>query len=118
MPICRNLPKKQVMEYHIHIVLEGKTIQIDGLPEQAGKVELSETCRKGLQMIFSLIESRERGVECVCVGGICFMMDRPVIAAFDIWVQLENDGYFLPMGVAAKLFSENGIPYYHSPYLS
>ena len=106
------------MEYHVHIVIDGKSIQVEGLPPQAGDVELSETCQKGLQMIFSLIESRVRGVECVCVGGICFTGDKPRLAAFDIWVQLEQDGYFLPMGVAAKLFSENGIPYYHSPYLS
>ena len=106
------------MEYHIHIILEGKTIQIDGMPQRAGAIELPESYRQGLQMIYALIEARVRDVECVCIGGICFMGDKPCIAAFDIWIQQEQDGYFLPMAVAAKLFSENGIPYYHSPFLS
>jgi hypothetical protein len=40
------------------------------------------------------------------------------VCAFDIWVQAGEEGCFLPMDTAAKLFCQNGIPYFHSPLMS
>ena len=106
------------MEHHIHILCDGNAVHTDGLPGGPDSVRLPDYCVRGIQMIWSLVESRIQGADTVCIGGILFDGDRPAVAAFDIWVQTGEEGFFLPMAVAAKLFSENGIPYYHSPFMS
>ena len=98
------------------MILDGKTIQLDGVPEVKGASALPEYFISGLNMIFSIIEAKVSNLKCVSVGGIYFARDKPLIAAIDIWVQTKKKGYFMPMKEAATLFSENGIPYYHSPF--
>jgi len=106
------------MEHHIHIICDGKTIQIDGLPESLSEKNLPDYYVRGLQMIYSFIEARIRSVSCVCISGIWFCGSIPAVAAFDIWLQAGEDGFFLPMSTAARLFSDNGIPYFHTPFMS
>ncbi|MBR4735131.1 MAG: hypothetical protein IK052_03485 [Bacteroidales bacterium] len=106
------------MEYHIHIVCDGDSVHIDGLPGGPDSLKLPDSIVRGVTMIWDLVESRVREADCICIGGIGYTGDTLTIAAFDIWVQAGEEGYFLPMDISAKLFSENGIPYFHSPFMS
>ena len=108
----------EIMEYHIHIVCDGQSVHIDGFPGGPDSIKLPDTILKGINMIWALVEARVRDAECICISGIGYTGETPVVAAFDIWVQVGDEGYFLPMDVSARLFSENGIPYYHSPFMS
>lgn len=108
----------EVMEYHIHIICDGQSVHIDGLPGGPDSITLPDSILRGINMIWALVEARVHDAECICIGGIGYTGETPVVAAFDIWVQLGEEGYYLPMDVSAKLFSENGIPYFHSPFMS
>ena len=99
------------MEYHIHIICDGESVRIDGLPGGPDSVKLPDSIIRGIHMIWDLVEARARGLDCICIGGIGFTGDNLAVAAYDIWVQVGEEGYFLPMDVSARLFSENGIPY-------
>ena len=106
------------MEYHIHIICDGQSVNIDGLPGGPDSITLPDSILRGINMIWALVEARVHDAECICIGGIGYTGENPVVAAFDIWVQIGEEGYYLPMDVSAKLFSENGIPYFHSPFMS
>jgi hypothetical protein len=117
--IGRNFTENfEVMEYHIHIICDGESVHIDGLPGGPDSAKLPDGIVRGFNMIWALVEARVHDAECICIGGIGYTGETPVVAAFDIWVQLGEEGYYLPMDVSAKLFSENGIPYFHSPFMS
>jgi hypothetical protein len=106
------------MEYHIHIVCDGQSVHFDGLPGGPDSLKLPESIVRGVQMIWSLVEARVHTADCICIGGIAYTGQQPAIAAFDIWIQAGEEGVFLPMDTSAKLFSQNGIPYFHSPFMS
>ncbi|MBR1887390.1 MAG: hypothetical protein IJ813_02865 [Bacteroidales bacterium] len=106
------------MEHHIHIVADGKSVRVDGIPEYCGPFKLPENIVRGIEMIWALVESRVRTATCICIGAIGYTGDPPAVCAFDIWVQAGEEGCFLPMDTAAKLFCQNGIPYFHSPLMS
>lgn len=117
--IGRNFTENfEVMEYHIHIISDGQSVHIDGLPGGPDSITLPDSILSGINMIWALAEARVHDAECICIGGIGYTGETPVVAAFDIWVQLGEEGYYLPMDVSARLFSENGIPYFHSPFMS
>ncbi len=107
-----------VMEHHIHIICSGASVRIDGLPGGQDSLKLPEPILRGIQMIWSLVEARVENADCICIGGIGYTGMNPAICAFDIWVQAGENGCYLPMDVAAKLFCQNGIPYFHSPFMS
>ena len=106
------------MEYHIHIVCDAESVHIDGLPGGPDSMTIPENIVRGINMIWELVNARIKDADCVCVSGIGYTGEKLVIAAFDIWVQTLDEGYYLPMDISAKLFSENGIPYFHSPFMS
>lgn len=112
------LAKKFVMEYHIHIVCDGQSVHIDGLPDGPDSLALPDYILQGIRMIWSLVKSRVKNADCICIGGIGYTGSTPALAAFDIWIQSGEEGCFLPMDLSARLFSQNGIPYYHSPFMS
>ena len=106
------------MEYHIHIICDGESVHIDGLPGGPGSVKIPENLVRSVQMVWSLVESRVHDADCICIGGIGYTGDNLLVSAFDIWVQAGEEGFFLPMDLSARLFSQNGIPYFHSPFMS
>ena len=106
------------MEYHIHIICDGQSVHIDGLPGGPDSAKLPDGIVRGFNMIWALVEARVGDAECICIGGIGYTGDVTAVAAFDIWVQTGDEGYYLPVDVSARLFSENGIPYFHSPFMS
>lgn len=108
----------EVMEYHIHIICDGESVHIDGLPGGPDSAKLPDTVLRGLNMIWALVEARVHDAECICISGIGYTGGILQVAAFDIWVQTGEEGFFLPMDVSARLFCENGIPYFHSPFMS
>ena len=106
------------MEYHIHIICDGQSVHIDGLPGGPDSAKLPDGIVRGFNMIWALVEARVHDAECICIGGIGYTGDVTAVAAFDIWVQVGEEGYYLPIDVSARLFCENGIPYFHSPFMS
>ena len=117
--IGRNFTENfEIMEYHIHIICDGQSVHIDGLPGGPDSITLPDTILRGINMIWALVEARVGDAECICIGGIGYTGDVTAVAAFDIWVQTGDEGYYLPVDVSARLFSENGIPYFHSPFMS
>ena len=117
--IGRNFTENfEVMEYHIHIICDGQSVHIDGLPGGPDSITLPDSILRGINMIWALVEARVGDAECICIGGIGYTGDVTAVAAFDIWVQTGEEGFFIPMDVSARLFSENGIPYFHSPFMS
>ena len=96
-------------EEHVHFYCDGITLYTDGLCEEAVPARLKEA----LCNIFCLLESRLPTLESICVSGVFFLGNEPGFCAVDIWLQTEEEGFYLPMLSAASLFSDNGIPYYH-----
>ena len=106
------------MEYHIHIICDGQSVHIDGLPGGPDSITLPDSILRGIIIFWALVEARVGAAECLCTGGLGYTRDVTAVAAFDIWVQTGDEGYYLPVDVSARLFSENGIPYFHSPFMS
>ena len=66
--------------------------------------------------IFNLLESMLPALSCIGLMGVWFdEEDENPLVVFSIWVQQENEGFYLQMGTAATLLRENGIPYFHRP---
>ncbi len=117
--IGRNFTENfEVMEYHIHIICDGESVHIDGLPGGPDSAKLPDGIVRGFNMIWALVEAMAHDAECICISGIGYTGGILQVAAFDIWVQTGEEGFFIPMDVSARLFCENGIPYFHSPFMS
>ena len=105
-------------EAHVRLYYDGDSYHLDGLPAGHESVELPETCRRGMSAIFSLLESMVPGLSCISVSGIWFHRQSPdPFVAYDIWLQQDTEGFYLPMASSASLFRENGIPYFHKPLI-
>lgn len=105
-------------EAHVRLHYDGETVHLDGLPAGPDSVSLPELYRRGVQALFNLLESMVPDITCVSLLGIWFAQQpsAPFIA-FDIWIQRDSEGFYLPMSSSASLFRENGIPYFHKPSL-
>jgi len=109
------LPLFPVDEYHVHLVDDGLSLHIDGLPSGPETALPPEVVRRGIRTIFNLLESRIRGLTCICLEATWI---RGRFRAYSIWAQLSDEGFFLPMSTAANLFRECGLPFYQPSFLS
>ncbi len=104
------------MEYRIRIIADGIAVNVEGINFSC---PVPDSMVSGLQMIFSLMGTSIRDLSFIAVSAILFKEGRhSQICAFDIWAQAGEEGFYLPMALCAKLFSQNGIPYYHCPFMS
>lgn len=101
-------------EAHVRLGFNGRQLQLEDLPE-ASVQQLPEYYLSGLNMIYHFLAQEFPSLESIRVGGIWDAEQRPQFTAFDLWVQTQEGGLYLPMQTAAALFSHNGIPYYHRP---
>lgn len=105
-------------EAHVRLHYDGDTFHMDGLPDGYESVELPEHYRRGLSAIFNLLESMAPNLTCLSVLGIWFHQQASdPFVAFDLWLQQDTEGFYLPMASSASLFRENGIPYFHKPLI-
>ena len=105
-------------EAHVRLHYDGETFHLDGLPAGQDPVELPEHYRRGMSAIFHLLESMAPNLTCISVMGVWFHREEPdPLVAFAIWLQLDSEGFYLPMASSASLFRENGIPYFHKPLI-
>lgn len=103
-------------EAHVRLLFDGDTYHLDGMPAGQQAAGLPEHYRRGLSAVYGLLENMVPGLSCICVAGIWFhRQEKDPLVAFDIWLQMESEGFYLPMASAASLFRENGIPYFHKP---
>ena len=105
-------------EAHVRLFYDGESFHLDGLPAGAEAVELPEHYRRGMSAIFNLLESMAPNLSCISVMGVWFNQQaQDPFVAFDIWLQQDAEGFYLPMASSASLFRENGIPYFHKPLI-
>lgn len=105
-------------EAHVRLSYDGETFHLDGLAEGPDTVILPELYQRGIRALYSLLETMVPHLSCISISGI-WLLQQPSqpFEAFDIWVQQQEEGSYLPMDTASSLFSENGIPYYHRPLI-
>ena len=100
-------------EAHVRLTCDGLTLHSDGLPDGPDSLPLPKTLCSGLCQIYFLLERMLPSLSCISVSGIWDTQGAVPFRAFDIWLQTEEGGFYLPMASATCLFSDNGIPYYH-----
>ena len=104
-------------EAHVRLHYDGDTFHLDGLPEGCEPEQLPEAFRRGMSAIYNLLETMAPGLSCISVLGVWFHREPDSLVAFALWLQLETEGFYLPMATSASLFRENGIPYFHKPLI-
>ena len=105
-------------EAHVRLYYDGETFHLDGLPAGSESVELPEIYRRGAQAIFHLLERMAPDLSCISLMGVWFHgQEQYPFVAFAIWLQQDDEGFYLPMASSASLFRENGIPYFHKPLI-
>ena len=105
-------------EDHVRLSFDGEAFQLEGLAEGPDTVILPELYERGIRALYNLLESRVPQLRRICISGIWFFRQpSQPFEAFDIWLQPQDEGFYLPMATSASLFRENGIPYYHKPYV-
>ena len=103
-------------EAHVRLSYDGESIHIDGLPEGPDTLILPELYHRGIRAVYNLLESMAPQISCISISGIWFSQQPSApFEAFDIWLQQQDEGFYLPMATASTLFRDNGIPYYHKP---
>lgn len=102
-------------EAHVCLLCNGVSLEAQDLPEQTLASRLPASYRAGLCMIFHVLAQEFPSLQSIRVGGIWEAQAGPVFIAFDLWVQTDAGGLYLPMETAAMFFAHNGIPYYHRP---
>ena len=105
-------PIYPVAESHVSLTCNGISLHIDSLSPLPEASPLNSLYKSGIFMIFSLLESMVPGISCISVEGTWHSGEEFPFCAYSIWVQQEEDGFFLPMQTAAALFQNNGLPYY------
>ena len=107
-----------INEVHVRLYYDGEVFHLDGMPEGREEEELPEYYKRGVRSIFNLLESMLPALSCIGLMGVWFgEEDENPLVVFSIWVQQENEGFYLQMGTAATLLRENGIPYFHKPII-
>ncbi len=109
----RNLYLYPVGETHMKLYYNGRELDWEGLPTDAGL--FSPLYQRGIMMIYSLLEGRLPQLESICLNGVCFQGRAHPFCAFDLWVEGPHEGFYLPAKTASALFQEAGIPYFHIP---
>ena len=102
-------------EAHVRLHCNGLTLEVEDLPEQSVPEALPSGYLNGLCMIYHVLKQEFPSLESIRVAGIWYAGTQPLFCAFDLWVQTQEGGVYLPMETAALLFSHNGIPYFHRP---
>ena len=101
-------------ESHVHVSCDGLTLCLDGCPDHPAS-SLPAFYHAGICSIFYLLAQQFPALTCISLLGILDTREEAAFTAFDLWVQIEDEGFYLPMAYAASLFRDNGIPYFHEP---
>ena len=103
-----------IYESHVRITSDGLTLCLDGSPEGVNAT-LPAFYHTGICGIFHLLERQFPTLACISVLGILDAREEAPFTAFDLWLQIGEEGFYLPMAYAASRFRDNGIPYFHQP---
>lgn len=104
-------------EQHVRITFNGAVLQVEGLPGGSGSASLPSLYSRGLLAIWHLLQTWLPLLGSITLTGIWFSEDALPFCAFDLWVQQDREGFFLPSATTAALLQENGIPYFHKPII-
>jgi hypothetical protein len=86
-------------EAHVRLSYNGDSFHLDGL-DGPDNLLLPELYQRGLRALYNLLESMAPQLTCVCVSGIWFSQSTTSpFVAFDIWLQQEEEGFYLPFSV-------------------
>jgi hypothetical protein len=104
-------------EAHVRLNYDGDTFHLDGMPDVPDHFVLPELYQRGIRALYNLLESMVPQISCISISGIWFTRQTVPFEAFDIWLEMPDQGFYLPMATSASLFRENGIPYFHKPLI-
>lgn len=103
-----------ISESHVRVTCDGLTLCLDGQAESVAST-LPAFYHTGICGIFHLLTRQFPALSCISILGILDAQEDAPFTAFDLWLQIGDEGFHLPMAYAASLFRDNGIPYYHKP---